>query len=185
MILQVSTIKTKALLLICKELMQMYQDNETQNKLEEKSEGIKEESFKSLDTSLEKLSEDLLKELKRITKFYYNLDPISQDETPEISSKKAIKKSYDFLNFELNIHLAKNEPYCPLMLCISFLSFWFKELEKENSNKEFIYFLIFPYEQSYDEILFNKENKKYKLLNLKMLELGEEIISKYDELDLK
>jgi len=180
MILQISTIKTKALLLICKELMQMYQDNEAQNKLEEKVKKDKKESFESFDTSLEKLSQGMLKELKRITKFYYDLS----SETSDLKNQEAIKKSFDFLNFELNAHLAKNEPFCPLMLCVSFLSFWFKDLKQEGSNKEFIYFLMFPYKQSCDEILSSKEDEKHKLLNLKMLEFSEEIILKYDKLDL-
>jgi hypothetical protein len=66
------------------------------------------------------------------------------------------------------------------MLYFSLLAVWFKELNKESRSKEYIYFILYPYANVYDKLLVEIKNKEFKVLNIKMLELAEEIIYKFD-----
>ena len=70
------------------------------------------------------------------------------------------------------------------MLYFSLLNLWFKELEKENKSKEFIYFLLYPYENVYDKLLIGIKNIEYKAMNIKMIELAEKIVYKYEKIVL-
>ena len=70
------------------------------------------------------------------------------------------------------------------MLYFSMLTLWFKELEKESNSKEFIYFLLYPYGTVYDKLLIGIKNVEYKNMSIKMIELAEKIIYKYDKVVL-
>ena len=67
------------------------------------------------------------------------------------------------------------------MLYFSLLALWFKELNKESRSKEYIYFILYPYSNVYDKLLVEMKNKEFKALNIKMIELAEKIIYKFDK----
>ena len=67
------------------------------------------------------------------------------------------------------------------MLYFSLLAVWFKELNKESRSKEYIYFLLYPYSQVYDKLLIEIKNKEFRALNIKMIELAENVIYKFDK----
>ena len=62
-------------------------------------------------------------------------------------------------------NLKENEEFNPSMLYFSMLALWFKELDKESRNKEFIYFTIYPYSQIYNKFLIKNKDIEYKNIN--------------------
>jgi hypothetical protein len=62
---------------------------------------------------------------------------------------------------------------------------WFKELGKESKSKEYIYFLLYPYSITYDKLLLNIKDEKFKVLNIKMIDIAERVILKYNKYTLK
>jgi c-di-GMP-binding flagellar brake protein YcgR len=94
---------------------------------------------------------------------------------------KAILDGYNFINNEVSKNLKQNEEFNPSMLYFSLLAVWFKELNKESKSKEYIYFILYPYANAYDKFLVEIKNKEFKLLNIKMIELAEKIIYKFDK----
>jgi hypothetical protein len=66
-------------------------------------------------------------------------------------------------------------------LYFALLALWFKELNKESRSKEYIYFIIYPYSHAYDKLLVEMKNKEYKALNIKMIELAEKVIFRFDK----
>ena len=97
---------------------------------------------------------------------------------------KAILKCYNFISKELEKNLKQNEEFNPSLLYFSILALWFKELNKESTSKEFIFFTLYPYSAIYDKFLIKMSNVEYKIMNIKMIELSEIIVSKYDRLAL-
>ena len=93
---------------------------------------------------------------------------------------KAIFYGYNFINKEISENLKENEEFNPSMLYFSLLALWFKELNKESKSKEYIYFILYPYSNVYDKFLVEIKDKNFKLLNIKMIELAEKIIYKFD-----
>ncbi|QKF80830.1 hypothetical protein CRV08_09115 [Halarcobacter ebronensis] len=170
MILNLSKIKTEALLLFCKDLIDSYIDKE------EHLFNIDEE----LDSYINKISKDMLKQINIATlptKYYI--------ENRNHYRIKAVLNAYNFINKELTIELKKGKAFNPSMLYFSFLAVWFKELDKESKSKEYIYFTIYPYTNVYDKLLINIKDEKFKLLNIKMLEIAEKVVYKLDKLSLK
>ncbi len=166
MILNLSKIKTEALLLFCRDLIESYKDKD--EKLFDFDEEINE--------YLIKISNDMHKEILKVT---------STNEYYIKNSKhfriKAILDSYNFINKEIGKHLEKGKVFNPTMLYFSLLAVWFKELDKESRSKEYIYFIIYPYANVYDKLLLNIKDEKFKLLNISMIELAEKVIYKLDQ----
>ncbi len=170
MIINLSKIKTEALLLFCKDIISSY----------ENSEDIAFSIDEDIRGYINEISKDILKELKKVTRdndFY-----IKNKSSSRIN---AILKAYNFLNKELTSAFQDSDEFNPSMLYISFLAMWFKELAKESKSKEYIYFLIYPYSNVYDKLLLNIKDEKFKVLNIKMIEIAERIILKYDKYGLK
>ncbi|MGE3592118.1 MAG: hypothetical protein AB7G52_06455 [Arcobacter sp.] len=94
---------------------------------------------------------------------------------------KAVLDGYNFINDEISKNLKENEAFNPSMLYFSLLAVWFKELNKESRSKEYIYFLLYPYSQVYDKLLIEIKNKEFRALNIKMIELAENVIYKFDK----
>jgi c-di-GMP-binding flagellar brake protein YcgR len=94
---------------------------------------------------------------------------------------KVILDGYNFINNEVSKNLKQNEEFNPSMLYFSLLAVWFKELNKESKSKEYIYFILYPYANAYDKFLVEIKNKEFKQLNIKMIELAEKIILKFDK----
>lgn len=168
MILNISKIKTEALLLFCRDLILSYKDVKPMYSANEK-----------LQKEFLAINDEILKQLNSLTsdtKYY-----IANRKNFRI---KAIIKCYEFINSELNKNLNQNEEFNPSMLYFSFLTLWFKELNKESNSKEYIFFTIYPYSQIYDKFLLKMNDMAYKQLNIKMIDLAEYIIDKYDKLTI-
>ncbi len=167
MILNLSKIKTESLLLFCKDLILSYKDKDDIEKYAMDKDII--EKFNNI-------GNDMLKQITNVTlpSNYY----IQNRKHYRI---KAILDGYNFINSEVSKNLKQNEEFNPSMLYFSLLALWFKELNKESKSKEYIYFIIYPYANAYDEFLVGIKDKNFKLLNIKMIELAEKIIYKFDK----
>ncbi|CAM3919996.1 hypothetical protein CP963_06175 [Arcobacter cloacae] len=173
MILNISKIKTEALLLFCKDLILSYQN---QNDVNENNFDIDKEIIEEFNN----ISNDMLKQISNVTlpNQYY----LQNRKHYRI---KSILGAYNFINNEISINLKKNEEFNPSMLYFSLLALWFKELNKESRSKEYIYFILYPYSFVYDKLLVKMQNQDFKKLNIKMIELAEKIIYKFDSYNLK
>jgi hypothetical protein len=170
MVINISKIKTEALLLFCRDLILSYKDN---NELK---------SY-DLDSSLmEEFNNIGIKILEEINKITFSQEYYIRNS--KNFRVRAILNCYDFINKELSKNLKNSEEFNPSMLYFSMLTLWFKELEKESKSKEFIYFLLYPYENVYDKLLIKIKNIEYKNMSIKMLELSEKIIYKYEKVVL-
>ncbi|RXI28396.1 hypothetical protein [Aliarcobacter trophiarum] len=168
MILNISKIKTEALLLFCRDLINTYKD-------------IKPKSKADLELyyEFETINKEILKQLSNIL-----YEPKYYMENQKSFRVRAILKCYSFISKELEKNLKQNEEFNPSLLYFSLLALWFKELGKEQSSKEFIFFTLYPYSLIYDRFLVKIGDTKYKLMNIKMIDLSEKIVLKYDRLVL-
>lgn len=174
MILNLSKIKTEALLLFCKDLIDSYKD--------------KEEDLFDIDvlTSqyIDDISKDMYKQMGNVT---FPNDYYIKNRTHY--RIKAVLKAYNFINKELTKEFEQNKGtaklFNPAMLYFSLLAVWFKELDKESKSKEYIYFIIYPYANVYDKLLINIKDEKFKQLNISMLEIAEKIIYKLDRVSFR
>ena len=171
MILNVSKIKTESLLLFCKDLILSYKDQSDIEKYLMDKEVI--EKFNNI-------GNDMLKQISNITypQNYYL-------ENRKHYKIKSILDGYNFINNEISKNLKQNEEFNPSMLYFSLLALWFKELNKESKSKEYIYFILFPYYNVYDKFLVEITDNDFKLLNIKMIELAEKVIYKFDKYDFR
>ena len=167
MILNLSKIKTESLLLFCRDLILSYKDKDDIEKYLMDKEVI--EKFNNI-------GNDMLKQISNVTlpSSYY----LQNRKHYRIN---AILDGYNFINKEISKNLKENEEFNPSMLYFSLLALWFKELNKESKSKEYIYFILFPYANVYDKFLIEIKDKDFKLLNIKMIELAEKIIYKFDK----
>ena len=170
MILNLSKIKTESLLLFCRDLILSYKDKDDIEKYLMDKEVI--EKFNNI-------GNDMLKQISNVTlpSSYY----LQNRKHYRIN---AILDGYNFINKEISENLKENEEFNPSMLYFSLLALWFKELNKESKSKEYIYFILFPYANVYDELLVGIKDKEFKVLNVKMIELAEKIIYKFDKYNL-
>jgi hypothetical protein len=171
MILNLSKIKTESLLLFCKDLILSYKD---------KGDIEKYVTDKDIIEGFNNIGNDMLKEISKITfpQNYYL-------ENRKHYRIRVILDGYNFINKEISKNLKQNEEFNPSMLYFSLLALWFKELNKESKSKEYIYFIIYPYSHVYDKFLVEIKDKEFKLLNIKMIELAEKIIYKFDKYDFR
>jgi len=171
MILNLSKIKTESLLLFCRDLILSYKDKDDIEKYLMDKEVI--EKFNNI-------GNDMLKQISNVTlpSSYY----LQNRKHYRIN---AILDGYNFINKEISKNLKENEEFNPSMLYFSLLALWFKELNKESKSKEYIYFILFPYANIYDKFLVEIKDKDFKLLNIKMIELAEKIIYKFDKYDFR
>ena len=171
MILNVSKIKTESLLLFCKDLILSYKDQSDIEKYLMDKEVI--EKFNNI-------GNDMLKQISNITypQNYYL-------ENRKHYKIKSILDGYNFINNEISKNLKQNEEFNPSMLYFPLLALWFKELNKESKSKEYIYFILFPYANVYDKFLVEIKDKDFKLLNIKMIELAEKVIYKFDKYNFR
>lgn len=167
MILNLSKIKTESLLLFCKDLILSYKD---------KKEIEKYIMDKDIIERFNNIGIDMLKQISNVTypENYY----LKNRKHYRI---KVVLDGYNFINNEISKNLKENEEFNPSMLYFSLLALWFKELNKESKSKEYIYFILYPYANVYDELLVGIKDKEFKVLNVKMIELAEKIIYKFDK----
>ncbi len=171
MILNISKIKTESLLLFCKDLILSYKDKINLNESELDKDIVEE---------FNNIGNDMLKQILNVTfpQNYY----IQYAKHYRI---KAVLNGYNFINNEISKNLKENETFNPSMLYFSLLALWFKELNKESTSKEYIYFILYPYFQVYDKFLVNMKDPEFKKLNIKMIELAEKVIYNFDKYNLR
>jgi hypothetical protein len=169
MILNISAIKTEALLLFCRDLIQTYSNSN------QKIYSIDEDIVKYIDTKISELAEVLNKIVQPIEYYIQNSNVIRI---------KYIIKSYKYINNSLEKLMKKNQPFNPAMLCIALLTTWFKELHHQNNSKEFLYFSLYPYSEIYDKLLLDIKSQEFKLLNIAMIDIAESIIIKYNRYNI-
>ena len=171
MILNLSKIKTESLLLFCRDLILSYKD-----KIDERNYGMDKEIIENFND----IGKEMLKEILKVTfeDSYY----LQNRKHYRI---KATLDGYNFINNEISKNLKENEAFNPSMLYFSLLALWFKELNKESRSKEYIYFILYPYSHVYDRLLVGMKNKEFKELNIRMIELAEKIIYKFDKYDFR
>ena len=167
MILNLSKIKTQSLLLFCKDLILSYKGKDDIEKYIIDKYVI--EKFNNI-------GNDMLKQISNVTypQNYYL-------ENRKHYRIKVVLDGYNFINNEISKNLKQNEEFNPSMLYFSLLALWFKELNKEAKSKEYIYFILYPYSNVYDELLVGIKDKEFKILNIKLIELAEKIIYKFDK----
>ena len=166
MILNISKIKTEALLLFCKDIILSYQNSN--NDLFDMNDELK--------AFIEKNIHEILRELNKVTKPYdFYLRQRNSVYT------KGILLSYDYLNKELSKYLKNGKAFNPSMLCFSLLATWFAELQKESRSKEYIYFILYPYAIAYDKMLLNISNQEFKALNVSMISIAEKVVLGLDK----
>lgn len=171
MILNLSKIKTESLLLFCKDLILSYKD-----KVDIENYGVDKDVIENFNN----IGNDMLKQILNVTfpdKYYL--------ENRKHYRIKAILDGYNFINTEISKELKENEAFNPSMLYFSLLALWFKELNKESRSKEYIYFILYPYSHAYDKLLVEMKNKEFRSLNIKMIELAEKVIYKFDKYSFK
>ncbi len=170
MILNLSQIKTEALLLFCKDLILSYKD--------------KDKYFIDLDKNIYKyindVSDEILKQIIRVTftSDYY----LKNSKHYRI---KAVLEVYNYINIQISRELENKKVFNPAMLYFSLLSMWFNELSKEKRSKEYIFFILYPYANIYDKLLLNIKNKEFKNLNVSMIEISEKVIYNLDFFSFK
>jgi len=170
MILNISKIKTEALLLFCKDIILSY--------------NLKDDVLFNVDEKtknyINSVTNDILKQLQLIThtnEFYLNKKSNSRT--------KVVLGTYNFINQCLSKELQDGKTFNPSMLYLALLATWFAELSKESKSKEFIYFSMYPYADVYDKLLIHIKDVNFKALNINMLDIAEKIIFKLDNYKFK
>lgn len=161
MIINSSKVKTEALLLFCRDLIDSYKDN--QNEIFDLSCEIK--NFVKI----------------RISQLYKAINNTVQDidyylRNKQVSRIYMILKTYEYINKSITKLMKKNMKFNPTMLCFALLSTWFAELGKEHDSKEFLFFTIYPYTEIYDKLLLNINDTEYKNLNISMINVAESAV---------
>jgi len=170
MIINTSKVKTEALLLFSRDLIDSYINN-------------KDELFE-LNSDLKEFVEIRTSQLQKAINV--SVQPIDYYlRNKNVSRILMILKSYEFINKNISKHLKNNSRFNPSMLCFSLLSTWFAEMQKENGSKEFLYFSIYPYGEIYDKLLLNIDNSEFKNLNITMLNIAEDTIFKLNQYRFK
>jgi len=163
MIINSTKVKTEALLLFARDLIDSYKDND--------------ETLFTLDNDIKEFISLRTSQLyKAINLAVQPIDYYMRNKN--VSRILMILKSYEHINKNISKHLKNNSRFNPSMLCFSLLSTWFAEMQKENNSKEFLYFSIYPYGEIYDKLLLNSTEIEYKNLNIQMLNIAEDTIFK-------
>ena len=168
MIINSSKIKTEALLLLCRDIIESYNS----------SDNIFDVPCETLEFINKKI-EELLKALNTILQpnDYYI-------RNSKVSRINLILKSHNFLQNTISKYFKDGDKFDPAMLCFALLSTWFAELDR-GDFKEFLYFSIFPYGEVYDKLFLNIQDQNFKAVNIKMLNIAEDVVFKLDRYNFK
>ncbi len=162
MIINSSKVKTEALLLFCRDLIESYKINKNQVF------NIDNVTREFIDDR----SEQLLCAINLIvqpTDYYLR--------NSKVSRITVILKSYDYITKQITKKFREKDPFNPAMLCFGLLCSWFAELSINEDEKEFLYFSIYPYGEIYDKLLLNINDSSYKKINLSMLNIAENVVN--------
>jgi len=163
MIINSSKVKTEALLLFCRDLIESYKINKNQLfNIDEVTELF-----------IDERSEQLLSAINFVvqpTEYYLR--------NSKVSRISIILKSYDYITKQITNNFKEQDPFNPSMLCFGLLCSWFAELSINEDEKEFLYFSIYPYGEIYDKLLLNISDDSYKSINISMLTIAEDTVNK-------
>lgn len=163
MIINSSKVKTEALLLFCRDLIDSYKDNN--DEIFDVSKDIKE----FVDIRTAQLYKAINIAVQPIDYYLRN---------KKVSRISMILKTHQYINKNITQLMKNNTKFNPSMLCFALLSTWFAELGHENNSKEFLFFTIYPYGEIYDTLLLNTNDIEYKSLNISMINVAENTIFK-------
>jgi len=167
LVINISSVKSEALLLFCRDLIGSYKNNDDNIFSTKKS-------FKIfVNTHIEDLQKAINVVLQPNEYYIRNM---------RVYRIKTIIKCYNYINKMISNHLKKDNSFNPAMLCFALLTTWFKELGYENESKEFIFFSLYPYGEIYDEFLIKITDTDYKMLNLRMIKIAEDSMLKLHNL---
>lgn len=170
MVINTSKIKTEALLLFCRDLIESYKENN--NEVFHIDEDLKE--------FIDQRSLQLLNAINvAVQPIPYYL------RNTRVSRIALILKTYEYINKTISDALHQGDRFNPSMLCFTLLSTWFAELEVCKGDKEYLYFSIYPYSEIYDKLLLEIEDSEYKKLNISMLGISENTIIKLNNYRFK
>ncbi|MDC0933123.1 hypothetical protein OAR97_04680 [Arcobacteraceae bacterium] len=170
MIINSSKVKTEALLLFCRDLIDSYKNS-------------KDDIF-DLSIELMEFVDSRTTQLHKAINI--SVQPIDYYlRNQKVSRISMILKTYEFINKNITKLLQNNAKFNPSMLCFALLSTWFAELGHENKSKEFLFFTIYPYSEIYDKLLLKLDNNEYKSLNISMLHISEKTIFKLNSYRFK
>jgi len=166
MVINISSVKTEALLLFCRDMIASYETNS--------------DDLFSVEEDLKLYIKVHISDLKKaINVVVHPSDYYIRNI--RVSRIKMIVHYYNNINKMISQSLEKDPSFNPAMLCFSLLATWFKELEHERTSKEFIYFSIYPYGEIYDRLIIQIKNQEYKILNIKMIEIAETVMIKLNK----
>ena len=166
MIINLSSVKTEALLLFCRDLIDAYENNSSE--------------IYDIDMNTKEFISSNIKDLKKainaiLQKNEYYI------KNSKVTRIKIILNYYNQINNLITNKLEKNTQFNPSMLCFSLLATWFKELEHQEQSKEFLYFTLYPYGEIFDALIVKQKDKEYKILNIKMIEISEQTMLKLNQ----
>ncbi len=170
MIINSSKVKSEALLLFCRKLIDTYQNSN--DELFNISENIKD----FVDDQIKKLQKAINVSIQPNEYYIRN---------QKVSRISIILKTYDYISKNISKNMKNGDKFNPTMLCFSLLSTWFAELGNGKNDKEYLYFTLYPYSEIYDKLLLNIENTEYKNLNILMLNIAEDTIIKLNNYRFK
>jgi hypothetical protein len=161
MIINSSKVKTEALLLFCRDLIDSYKSNDN--------------NLFNIDINIQKFIDIRIKQL------YKSINIILQPteyylRNYKVSRISMILKTHNYITKKISNHFKNGDKFNPAMLCFALLCSWFAELRINEGDKEFIYFSIYPYGEIYDTLLLNISDTNYKDLNISMLNIAENTI---------
>jgi hypothetical protein len=170
MVINIASVKSEALLLFCRDLIDSYKS--TSLDMYVVDDDLKEFVSKSIDDISKAINV-----LVRPNDYYIrNL---------RVINIKIVLKHYNLINKLVTEYLEKEDSFNPSMLCFALLSTWFKELEYEHHRKEYIFFGLYPYWEVFDRLIVKSRDLEYKRLNVKMVQIAESVMLKLDKKGLK
>ena len=158
MVINLSSVKTEALLLFCRDLIEAYENNSSQ--------------IYNVDKDTKEFIALNINDLKRAINVVLQKNEY-YIKNARVTRIRIILNYYNQINKLITNKLEKNTQFNPSMLCFSLLATWFKELEHQEKSKEFLYFTLYPYGEIFDALIIKKKDKEYKNLNIKMIEISE------------
>jgi len=170
MVINTASVKSEALLLFCRDLINSYKTTSLDIY------NIDEDLKTFISTKIEDVSKAIDVLVQPNNYYIRNI---------RVINIKIILKYYNFINDEVSRYLQKEPNFNPSMLCFALLSTWFKELEYEKHKKEYIFFGLFPYWEVFDSLIVKSKDLEYKRLNVKMVQIAEDVIVKLDKKGLR
>ena len=170
MVINPTLVKTEALLLYCRDLIDSYKN-------------LSQDTFNIDHESKEYINTCTLELLDVINKIVQPIDYYIRNA--RVSRIALILKSYKFIDKSITKQLKKGEKFNPSMLCFSLLCSWFAEKDLNHITKEYLFFTIYPYGEIYDKILFNNKNLDYRAVNMSMINLAENTTNRYNNYKFK